>query len=167
MVDSLLGWACGSRGTIVRTWDGGHSWHTCATPVDTTLFDIEFSDREHGMACGPGSVLITTDGTTWRRVNPMTSGIGVEQPDTVFRPLRNPMESPPQFVLAGPHSQFQIDVLDVAGRAVAVLGGYQTPAARLITCPTPLTSGIYFAVLQAAGSTAVRKFTLTGRRLTP
>ena len=56
------GWAVGKSGTIIHTTDGGDTWTTQSSPADSTLFDIDFSDAQHGLACGYDYILRTTDG---------------------------------------------------------------------------------------------------------
>lgn len=60
------GWAVGRFGTIIHTTDAGDSWAFQTNPATTTLFDIDFSDNLHGLACGYDIILYTTDGgQTW------------------------------------------------------------------------------------------------------
>ena len=56
------GWAVGRFGTIIHTTNGGNSWISQTSPATTTLFDVDFSDNLHGLACGYDIVLLTTDG---------------------------------------------------------------------------------------------------------
>ena len=56
------GWAVGRFGTIIHTTDGGNSWVSQTSPATNTLFDVDFTDNLHGIACGYDIVLLTTDG---------------------------------------------------------------------------------------------------------
>ncbi len=56
------GWAVGRFGTIIHTTNGGNSWASQTSPATTTLFDVDFTDNLHGIACGYDIVLLTTDG---------------------------------------------------------------------------------------------------------
>jgi len=56
------GWAVGKSGTIIHTTDGGDTWTTQISPADSTLFDVDFSDAQHGLACGYDYILRTTNG---------------------------------------------------------------------------------------------------------
>src|SRR5262245_44504028 len=90
-IDAQTAWAVGDWGTMISTKDGGASWQdrslgvtpvkTDASPGRTTttitddiiLYDVSFTDREHGFACGEfGTLLATTDGgaTWWQRRTP-------------------------------------------------------------------------------------------------
>ncbi len=67
--------ACGSAGIIMRTTDGGSSWHKMNAPLITSINGIAFSDAEHGVAVGghlttTGCLsLVTSDGgTNWTQV---------------------------------------------------------------------------------------------------
>lgn len=79
-LDARLGWACGDRGTILRTEDGGTTWVVVPSSVDCRLDSLWFADARNGWAVGgyelPGSarrvgvVVATNDGgTTWRRMS--------------------------------------------------------------------------------------------------
>jgi photosystem II stability/assembly factor-like uncharacterized protein len=60
------GWAVGRFGTIIHTTDAGDTWTFQDNPATTTLFDVDFSDNLHGIACGQDIILYTTDGgQTW------------------------------------------------------------------------------------------------------
>jgi len=60
------GWAVGRFGTVIRTLDAGSTWSFQANPATTTLFDVDFADTLHGIACGQNIILYTTDGgQTW------------------------------------------------------------------------------------------------------
>jgi photosystem II stability/assembly factor-like uncharacterized protein len=64
------GWAVGEFGVIFTTADGGKTWTTQKSPVETTLFGVHFADAENGWATGIEQVLLhTTDGgQTWQKV---------------------------------------------------------------------------------------------------
>ena len=78
-VNALQGWACGDRGTLLRTDDGGQNWLVVPTSVDCRLDSISFVDDRHGWAVGGfeaagserriGVVVATEDGgRTWHRL---------------------------------------------------------------------------------------------------
>ena len=63
------GWAVGKSGTIIHTTNGGNTWTTQSSPCDTTLFDVDFCDHLHGLACGYNYILMTTNGgQNWQQV---------------------------------------------------------------------------------------------------
>ncbi|RDK06587.1 WD40/YVTN/BNR-like repeat-containing protein [Cupriavidus lacunae] len=61
--------ACGERGHILLSDDGGHRWRGAAVPVDVTLTDLAFIDASKGWAVGHGGVILRTvdAGQTWTR----------------------------------------------------------------------------------------------------
>jgi len=62
------GWAIGRFGSVIRSLDAGSSWTFQNNPATTTLFDVDFSDTLHGIACGQNIILYTTDGgQTWNQ----------------------------------------------------------------------------------------------------
>jgi len=98
------GWAVGRFGTIIHTTNGGNSWYSQDNPTITevtiispdggenwisgsnhqitwsttggTLFDVDFSDNLHGIACGYNTLLYTTNGgQNWISSDP--TGLGV------------------------------------------------------------------------------------------
>jgi photosystem II stability/assembly factor-like uncharacterized protein len=62
-------WAVGEFGVILESTDGGLTWRSQDSPVETSLFGVSFADEQHGWAVGIESTLIaTTDGgATWRK----------------------------------------------------------------------------------------------------
>ncbi|UCG91142.1 MAG: T9SS type A sorting domain-containing protein [candidate division WOR-3 bacterium] len=63
------GWAVGRFGTIIHSTDGGNTWTFQNSPATLTLFDVDFSDNLHGLACGYDMILRTTDGgQNWQYV---------------------------------------------------------------------------------------------------
>jgi photosystem II stability/assembly factor-like uncharacterized protein len=79
-INPKTGWACGDRGTLLRTQDGGESWEVISSPVQCRLDSIFFIDARQGWACGgyvspvshrsEGVLLATSDGgATWKRVS--------------------------------------------------------------------------------------------------
>ncbi|MBE0432014.1 hypothetical protein IBX73_00960 [candidate division WOR-3 bacterium] len=70
------GWAVGKSGTIIHTTNAGNTWTIQTSPADSTLFDVDFRNHLHGLACGYNYILLTTDGgQNWQHV-------GVEEHDT-------------------------------------------------------------------------------------
>jgi len=66
-VNELTGWAVGSRGTIVKTTDGGTTWVLQTSGTYTGLKDVCFTDSDNGTVVGfstmLGSIILrTTDG---------------------------------------------------------------------------------------------------------
>jgi photosystem II stability/assembly factor-like uncharacterized protein len=72
-VSDRIAWAAGTGGTVIRTVDGGHSWHRVDPPgtQDLQFRDIEAFDRNHAVALTIGEgeqsrVYATADGgRTW------------------------------------------------------------------------------------------------------
>lgn len=63
------GWACGRRGTMLHTSDGGVTWVRQNTGTEFTLAAVHFADRKNGMAVGhEGTILHTSNGgASWER----------------------------------------------------------------------------------------------------
>ncbi len=68
-VSPTQGWIVGEFGVIITTQDGGQTWVSQNTPVETTLFGVSFADAQRGWAVGIDEVLLNTEdgGATWQR----------------------------------------------------------------------------------------------------
>jgi photosystem II stability/assembly factor-like uncharacterized protein len=85
-----LGWAVGKYGTILHTDNGGGFWMAQVSGVDSTLFDVDFSDSLHGIASGFNAVVYTSDGgLTW---TPCRVGIAERGPVGAVAPMRTVSE---------------------------------------------------------------------------
>ena len=62
-------WIAGEFGVILASTDGGLTWESQDSPVQSTLFGIFFADQQRGWAVGLESTLLrTTDGgKTWQK----------------------------------------------------------------------------------------------------
>jgi len=70
-IDGLQGWAVGYCGTILKTDDGGASWHLIRRGADEHYMKIKFINTEKGWIFGCyGTVLKTVDGgSTWSTIS--------------------------------------------------------------------------------------------------
>ncbi|MEP7196253.1 MAG: YCF48-related protein [Saprospiraceae bacterium] len=77
MVNSEVGYACADIGRIYKTLDGGESWERLNSGVQDPLFELDFSDVDHGIVCGFNGVILSTvdGGINW---TPMLSPLGTE-----------------------------------------------------------------------------------------
>ncbi len=74
MTSSTAGWAAGATGRLLSTSDGGASWTSASSPTSQDLAAISLSGTR-GIAVGKyGTVVITSDGSTWRSPVPDTTG---------------------------------------------------------------------------------------------
>src|SRR5205823_9144304 len=72
--DKRHGWAVGSDGAILRTYDGGFEWAAQTAPVVTTLYGLFIKDKNNAVAVGARGMVITTEsgGVRWlRRATPV------------------------------------------------------------------------------------------------
>jgi photosystem II stability/assembly factor-like uncharacterized protein len=81
-LDSLVGVAVGSKGTIQRTVDGGKTWATVESGTKRDFLSVAFSDRNHGIAVaagsGSGAGMVRTEdgGLTWH-AQPCVGGTSI------------------------------------------------------------------------------------------
>ncbi|MCZ7609893.1 MAG: YCF48-related protein [Ignavibacterium sp.] len=74
-IDSLNGWVATNKGTIIRTSDGGKSWHYQPTGTSAVLRKIRFADNLNGWAVGDsGKIIHTTNGgNSWVTQNTLAN----------------------------------------------------------------------------------------------
>jgi photosystem II stability/assembly factor-like uncharacterized protein len=84
--DAANGWAVGSEGRIMHTFDGGATWYKQRSGTEAFLIQVAFADARHGWAIGTitppfvgtptgGAVLRTADGgDSWDQVSGLPSG---------------------------------------------------------------------------------------------
>ncbi len=70
LLDSGVGYAVGSAGTILKTNDAGMTWSSLASGTSKTLYDVYFFNDAEGVAVGDSGVIQRTvdGGTTWATV---------------------------------------------------------------------------------------------------
>lgn len=76
-IDDKTGWIVGNRCVIMKTTDGGKNWALQGPRIDKFMYDICFTDKNHGWVVGSGYrsddqtgvILKTSDsGATWKTV---------------------------------------------------------------------------------------------------
>src|SRR5918911_577209 len=58
--DKRHGWAVGSDGAVLRTYDGGFEWEAQSAPVVTTLYGLFVKDKNSAVAVGARGMVIMT-----------------------------------------------------------------------------------------------------------
>ncbi|MBK8480381.1 MAG: hypothetical protein IPL40_04275 [Proteobacteria bacterium] len=66
-VDTTVGYAAGTNGTLLKSSDGGASWTALSAGTAATLRALAFADAQTGLAAGDGGVLLKTNngGLAW------------------------------------------------------------------------------------------------------
>jgi photosystem II stability/assembly factor-like uncharacterized protein len=70
-IDEKTGYACGERGFLIKTTDGGNNWNTLSnTGTLNWLYGMTFTDENNGFAVGLNETVIRTrnGGKTWEPV---------------------------------------------------------------------------------------------------
>ncbi len=70
-IDEKTGYACGERGFLIKTTDGGNNWNTLSTTGTLNwLYGMTFTDENNGFAVGLNETVIRTrnGGKTWEPV---------------------------------------------------------------------------------------------------
>ena len=162
------GWAVGMNGTIIHTTDSGDTWAFQSNPASATLFDIDFSDNLHGLACGHNHLMYTTDGgQNWHDVGILEENKHsvAETPGLTVCP--NPFRQIATLKLQIPRtkSQISLKIYDVGGRLIKNLE-LPTPYSLLPTSVSwagtddsgrQVISGIYFIQLTTCEKTMTEK----------
>ena len=76
-INPIEGWAVGNSRTMLHTLDGGNTWKSVKSPVDTPLVAVHFVSSEIGwLLTEDASFLSTTDGgRTWQVLNEATKPV--------------------------------------------------------------------------------------------
>jgi photosystem II stability/assembly factor-like uncharacterized protein len=153
-------WAVGHHGTILHSDDGGNTWALQTSPIDTTLYDIDFSDSIHGLIADDGCVLYSHDGgNTWN-----VSNIGIEE-EIASHPLAttpsikvspNPAKTLTTIRFSLPaEGNVSLQLFDISGRLVKTLTSQEKNADNysLIWNGTDennrkVGEGVYFCILK-------------------
>ncbi|MBL1214954.1 MAG: T9SS type A sorting domain-containing protein [Ignavibacteriae bacterium] len=66
-VNDNLGWAVGSKGTILKTTDSGDNWNSQTSDTTYRYYGVSFVDDNTGWVCGEGGTIIKTvnGGSSW------------------------------------------------------------------------------------------------------
>jgi photosystem II stability/assembly factor-like uncharacterized protein len=120
------GWAVGRFGTIIHSTDSGATWTFQTSPATNTLFDVDFSDDLHGLACGYDMILRTTDGgQSWQNVGvqenqsskPQMTALEVH-PNPFRRMTNITLQMPNKFQNLNVQHQINLKIFDASGRLV-------------------------------------------------
>ncbi len=99
-LDGVHGWAVGSRGTMLKTTDGGKNWQAQSQPTADALRDIYFTDALNGwILCeanlydlkgnnDPRTYLMQTSdgGESWKRINIRGADVNARLVRAIFSP---------------------------------------------------------------------------------
>lgn len=85
-IDTSTGYCGGADGLLLKTTDGGESW-TAMTVGDGYVYGLYFMDAEQGYVQSGGTVLRTTDGTTFQPVQVITDNIPPNNDTLAYHPV--------------------------------------------------------------------------------
>ena len=156
------GWAVGRFGTIIHTTDNGNTWAFQTNPSTSTLFDVDFSDTLHGIACGQNIILYTTDGgQNWH-----STAITEQQPQNsnprFLEIFPNPFSEKTIIQVKASNSEnhtTNLKIFDHTGRLLQVknLAGNKTIWDGTDQSGQKLPQGIYFIQIQTAKEKEIKK----------
>jgi len=158
------GWAVGRFGTIIYTNDSGDSWVFQNNPATTTLFDVDFSDSLHGIACGYNIILYTTDGgQNWNATSVVEkNSTACLNKEFIIFPTPASDRLKVIYNTAVSVQDIEVHIYDTAGRElygfVKHLNRYPDRIEWKIEFN--LAGGIYFLELREQDRSLIRKFTV-------
>ncbi|MCK4250789.1 T9SS type A sorting domain-containing protein [candidate division WOR-3 bacterium] len=164
------GWAVGRFGTIIHTTNSGNSWAFQTSIATNTLFDVDFSDNLHGIACGQGIILYTTDGgQSWIQTG-IEEQQNTEVETTNLSVYPNPAREITNIRFGIGHSakSIELKIYDVSGRLVRsfnLASDFLSLASTISWDGTDdsgyrVTQGIYFVKLETPEQTKTEKIIL-------
>ncbi len=150
--------AAGLGGAIMKTTDGGQSWHQIAAVGSTYWSKIKFSDTLTGFVCGPEGVWKTTNGgKAWIPLNPPTR---FHAPRIYPNPATEQLTVEYSLDLT---EEVTITILDGSGKVVSspMISKVRERGAQEELIPLMhLPSGSYTCRLSAGGATLAVPFTI-------
>jgi photosystem II stability/assembly factor-like uncharacterized protein len=163
------GWAVGRFGTIIYTDNGGVTWSSQNSPAVNTLFDVDFSDTLHGLACGDGVILWTTDGGQNWYQSAILDNKSESVQQVSLRAYPNPFSklTSLSFGIEQSAERIELRIFDATGELVRSFG-------PLPFAPSPMQvswdgiddagnrvpAGVYFVRLESDGYAATEKITV-------
>ncbi len=160
---SLIGYAVGEDGQILKTIDGGMNWQTLLSGITETLNDVAFFDLSIGYAVGDYGVILKTD----------TGGeppVGLKKSEQTFcqefhlYPLYpNPFNShiTIEFYLPAANT-VRVKIYNTLGELMAILldNYFKEGHHRISWNALSLSSGTYFCQLESGHERRITRFIL-------
>jgi len=163
-------WVVGHSGTILHSDGGGINWVLQTCPIDTTLYDIDFSDSIHGLIAGDGAVLYTHDGgNSWHIVN-----LGIDERIAVpfgsamtmtlyVKVYPNPVKSLTAILYTlSAEGKVSLQLYDILGRLIKTLVNENKKAGNysLTLNSKTLSAGVYFLALETSNKKIIERFVI-------
>jgi hypothetical protein len=157
--DANNGTATGTGGAIVRSTNGGVSWHSQSSGTESTLRSVAFTDADSGTAVGNAGVIVrtTTGGVTTvgEYLNPPVATDFV-----LMQNYPNPFNPATTISFSIPSKSFvSLNIFDALGREVSSLLSEELSAGKYSQQwdAAGLSSGVYFYRLQAGSFVETKK----------
>lgn len=171
---SQVGYAVGSDGTILKTYDAGNDWQSQQSGTTLKLNKVHFLDLDFGFAVGENGIILrtTTGGEPVTQVDESALTVNefkLEQNyPNPFNPSTKIRFSIPAVVASGAkQSQLvTLKVYDILGNEVATLIKEELPSGEYEVEFSPefhikyLVSGVYFYQLRASNYVVTKKMIL-------
>ncbi len=162
---SLIGYACGDEGGILKTYNAGQSWQAQQSGTTLKLNKIYFIDLDNGFAVGENGIVLrtTSGGEPTTQINIMNSlsydfNLGQNYPNP-FNPSTKIKFTIPSVETTRRVVFTTLKVYDILGNEIATLvneelsaGEYEVEFSGHSDGSQSLSSGVYFYQLVIKGS---------------
>lgn len=167
---SLIGYAVGTTGFILKTYDAGMNWQLQNSSTGATLRDVYFLDFDSGYAVGEGGIILktTTGGEPPTGIDEGASTPEIPRSLILYQNYPNPFN--PITNIGFGISDFglvRLEVYDLFGKKIVSLlnkelqpGNYQVQWNGLDKLGNQVASGIYLCHLQMGNFVQTRKMVL-------
>ena len=160
---SLVGYAVGEMGSIIKTIDAGNSWQAQVSGAGQRLNDVAFLDMDYGFAVGDGGTILKTESGGEPPILVQPSD---DEGISGFRLIGNyPNPFNPKTIISWQlaiGSFVYLSVYNSAGQSVAILVNERQPAGyhSIGFDGSRLSSGVYLYRLGIGTYTETRKMVL-------
>ena len=160
---SLVGYAVGEAGTILKTTDAGNSWHLQNSNTPNALNDIAFIDFDYGFAVGNNGTILKTETGGDPPVHMASPNQFVSYRVELMDNFPNPFNSTTTIRWQLPVNSFvRLEIYNPRGQIVATLVHQMLSAGShsVKFDASALASGIYIYRLEAGVHTKMKKMIL-------
>jgi hypothetical protein len=157
---SLVGYAAGENGTVLKTTDAGNSWRAQIYGIGQRLDDISFLDFDYGFAVGSAGTILKTETGGEPPVGIINNGQSIPNRIKLLANYPNPFN--PRTTISwqlSVNSNVSLNVYNLQGQKVkTLLSASQLAGFHSIELDASgMASGVYFYMLEAGAYFEIKK----------